>query len=295
MTPQVYLIVLNWNRRDDTLRCLGSLLAMDYADFHVLLVDNASTDDTVEAVRAAFPQVEILVNPENLGFSGGMNRGLEVALARQVPYVLLLNNDIVVEPDMLARLVRTAQSDERIGVVSPLIYYPGRRRVWFAGGYRRRFWPGRSLPGHGLRDRARYHRRREVDYATGCAMLVRTEVLRQVGLFEAKHFMYHEDFDLSERICRAGWRIVLEPAAQMEHYASISTGGEYSPEKWFYLARYLVPFYRRYYRWPRLSLALYTVWVVVRELLKGNARVIPPYLRGTVVGWREQFADKGVT
>ncbi len=292
MLPLVYVVILNWNRREDTLNCLHAVLSMDYAPMHVLLVDNASSDGTVEAVRQAFPQVEVLVNPQNLGFAGGMNQGLGVAVQRAAPYVLLLNNDTVVEEDMLRRLVETAGGDSRIGIVSPYIYYPGRKRVWFAGAYRRRFWPGIRMPGYGLKDRPRYHRRRYTDYVTGCAMLLRSETVRQVGFFETDYFMYHEDLDLCERVRRAGWRIVLEPTAVMEHIGSASTG-ERSPEKWFYLARCIVPFYQRYYRWPRLSLAFYVAWVVLRETVKGNVAVLPAYLRGITLGWRESFLAGG--
>lgn len=288
MLPPVCVVVLNWNRRDDTLACLDSVLAMSYPAMDVLLVDNASTDGTVEAVRQAFPRVEVRVNPTNLGFAAGVNEGLRVALQGQAGYILLLNNDTLVAPDMLERLVRAAENDPTIGIVSPLIYYPGRTKVWFAGAYRRRFWPGISTPGYGFRDRARHHRWRDIDYATGCAMLLRPQLLREIGLFDPTYFMYHDDLDLCERARRAGWRIVLEPSAQMEHHSAASTG-ERSPEKWFFLGRYIVPFYRRYYRWPRLSLVLYAGWVCLREVLKGNWKVVRHFLRGVVGGWKEVF------
>jgi len=282
------VITLNWNRKDDTLACLASVLEMDPPASQVILVDNASTDGTVPAVAQRFPQVRLLSTPQNVGFAAGMNVGLESALRDGAAYLLILNNDTVVAPDLLGQLLAVAAEDRSIGLVAPKIYYadpPG--RLWYAGAMRRRWGPGFSFPGYGRRDAARYNRRRDVDYATGCGLLARGEVLRQVGLFDAAtFFMYHEDLDLSERVRRAGYRIVYAPQAQMWHKESASTA-PLSPQKWYYLARYIVPFYRRYYRWPIGSLALYVLYVVARECLKGHPRVAGPFLRGVRAGIRE--------
>jgi len=284
----VYVVVLSWNYKDYTLGCLKTIFQMRYPPFHVLLVDNASTDGTVLAAREAFPQVEIQANPQDLGFAGGVNVGLEIALNRGASYVLVVSNDTLLEADLLERLVDAAEANPKAGLVSPLIYYPGRERIWYAGAYRRRFWPGVSMPGYGLRDRPRYHVRREVDYATGCVLLMRAEALRRAGLFDRAFFMYYEDLDLCERVRRAGWRILFVPDAVVEHLGSASYG-ELSATKWSLIARYSAQFYQRYYRWPRLSLALYLGWVAVREIVRGNARVLGPWLRGAREGWRETF------
>lgn len=291
--PLVYAVVLSWNFKEYTLRCLESISRINYPNLHILLVDNASSDDTVPAVREMFPQVEIHVNPEDLGFAKGINVGLRIALERGVSYILIVSNDTVLEPDLLRWLMEAMYSDPKVGIVSPLIYYPGCRRVWYAGAYRRRFWPGVTLLGYGRPDHPRYHRRREVDYATGCVLLLRSEMLREIGLFEETFFMYFEDLDLCERARRAGWHILMEPRATMEHIGSISHEGEFSATKWFYIARYSVEFYRRYYRYPHLSLFLYLGWVVVREtLLRGNVRILPPIWRGFRVGWQETYRQK---
>lgn len=286
--PLVYVVVLSWNFKAYTLACLETVFEMTYPNYHVLLVDNASTDGTVPAVREAFPQVEIHVNPEDLGFGQGVNVGLEIALERGVPYILVVTNDTLLEADMLDRLVEAAEGDPGVGMLSPLIYYPGRERIWYAGAYRRRFWPGLTMVGYGLRDKPRYHVRREVDYVTGCVLLLRAEMLQQVGLFHSEYFMYHEDLDLCERARKSGWRILFVPEAIVDHVGSASYG-ELSPTKWFFMARYIVPFYQRHYRWPRLSFLLYAWWVVTRETVRGNVRVLPSLLRGFWVGWRETF------
>ena len=277
----VFLVTLSWNQKEDTLACLASALAMDPRPSHVILVDNASTDGTPEAVAERFPQVQVVINSENLGFAGGANVGLREALNAGAGYVLLLNNDTLLAPDLLAVLLAVAGEDPQVGIVAPKILYADPPdRVWYAGIMRRRWLPGLAFPGYGRRDAPRYDRRRDVDYVTGCGLLVRAGVLRQVGLFdEITFFMYHEDLDLSERVRRAGYRIVYAPQARMWHKESASTA-PLSPLKWYHLARYIVPFYRRYYRWPGPALALYTAYVVVREVLKGHSSTVIPFLRG---------------
>ena len=281
----VHAVILNWNRKDDTLACLASMSSLDPAPEQVILVDNGSTDGTPQAVAGCFPRVTIIANDRNLGFAGGMNVGLRAALASSAEYVLLLNNDTVVASDLLGVLLAAAAEDERIGLVAPKIYYAEPSDViWYAGAMRRRWLPGIAFLGYGRRDAPRYDRRRDVDYATGCGLLARAATLRRVGLFdESTFFMYHEDLDLSERVRRAGYRIVYAPRARMWHQESASTA-PLSPEKWYYLARYIVPFYRRYYRPATPALATYALYVVAREALKGHWRVIRPFLHGIYDG-----------
>ena len=283
----VFLVTLSWNRKEDTLACLGSVLAMDPPPSHLILVDNASTDGTPQAVAERFPQVQLLINSDNLGFAAGINVGLRAALDRGAGYVLLINNDTLLAPDLLAALLAVAEEDPQVGIVAPKIYYDDPpNRVWYAGIMRRRWLPGLAFPGYGRRDAPRYDRRRDVDYVTGCGLLVRAGVLRHVGLFdEITFFMYHEDLGFSERVRRAGYRIVYAPQAHMWHKESASTA-PLSPRKWYYLGHYIVPFYERYYRRPRLNLILYALYVALRETVKGHPQAVKPFLQGVRAGLR---------
>jgi GT2 family glycosyltransferase len=283
--PEVAIVILNWNRPGDTVACLRSMAASDYPRWRAIVVDNASSDDSVAIIRAAFPQAQVLVNERNLGFAGGVNAGIAHALADGAAYVLLLNNDTEVAPPALGMLVRAAETCPRAGILSPLILYANDGRIWFAGSFRRRFLPGVSMPG--------YRQRRSLpagpvptDYATGCAMLLRREMLQEIGLLDPIYFMYWEDLDLGERARRAGWQVLLVPSAVVRHRVSASTGEE-SPLKWHYMGRYLPTFYQRYYRWPRLAMLAYFGWVVVRESLRGNSRIVRPFWRGFWEGWSQ--------
>ncbi len=287
---RVAVIILNWKRPQDTLACLHSLAASDYPAWEALVVDNASGDESIPCIRAAFPQVKILETERNLGFAGGCNVGLRYALTGNFSYIFLLNNDVEVEPLALSTLVATAESYPRAGILSPLILYADGGRIWFAGAYRRRFLPGISMPGYRRRKRLSPHPR-PIDYATGCAMFLRREMLQEVGVLDESYFMYWEDWDLSERARGAGWQVLLVPTAVVRHHVSASTG-EDSPTKWYYLGRYLPTFYRRYYLRPRFSILTYAAWVVVREVLRGNGRVVKPFLQGCGEGWRNEISGR---
>jgi len=258
--PSVLAVVLSWNGRDDTLACIESLLAQDYPRFQVLLVDNASQDGTVVAVEERFPGVEILENENNLLYAGGMNVGLERARQGGFDYVLLLNNDIILERDMLAELVRVAETDGRIAAVGPKIYYHAQpQRLWFAGGVLS-LW--RGWPSHrGLRreDRGQYDGELDVDYLTGCALLLRTARLDDVGFLDPSFAMYAEDADWCFRARARGHRLVYASGARMWHKVSASAGAR-SLFKLRRRFRSQMQFLRRHARWYHwLTIPFFTV------------------------------------
>lgn len=291
--PFLYAVILGWNRHQDTLECIHSLLKMDYPNLKVLVVDNASSDGTPERVRATFPQLELIINEENLGFAAGNNVGIEYALQRGADYVLLLNNDTVVAKDFVHTLLAVAQSDYRIGALTPKIYsYHDRTRIWSAGARKPLLLPGLKRVGFGKQDGPAYDQLHQVEYTTACAILVRAEVFREVGLLDPVYFMYFEDCDLSVRVTRAGYKIVYVPNAKVWHKDPLSTKNT-SPAKWYYLAKSTVPFCLRYRRLPYLSAILYVGWLVVRESLKGNPKVVGPCLHGLQDGVSEIWLGSG--
>jgi GT2 family glycosyltransferase len=217
-SPPVAIIVLNWNRKDDTLRCLASLERATYPAASVIVVDNASTDGSVEAIRAAFPAARNIENATNLGYAGGNNAGLQAALADGFPFVLVLNNDTVLHPEAVERLVACATSHPGAGIVAPAICYLDHpERVWSAGGTID--WsagvvsstyvdqPSGQLPGHPY----------TVDHVTGCCMLLRAEAVRTSGMIDPRFFLYFEETEWCVRIARHGYEIVVEPAARIWH------------------------------------------------------------------------------
>lgn len=225
MDPKVLIAVLNWNRAADTIECVASLHNLDYQRFEIVVVDNASTDGSVEALEARFPGLAMLRNPRNLGYAGGNNAGIRYALDRGADCVLVLNNDTVVDKDLVRHLVVAMRREPHAGIVGPLIYdYREPTKVWFAGASID--WATGESPHWGLgeRDNGQFNRVIEVERVTGCAMMVSRSVFERVGLFDPDYFLYYEDVDLCVRAAKAGFKSYCVQPAKVWHKESSSTG-----------------------------------------------------------------------
>ena len=290
--PPVYVLLLNWNDADNTLACLRSVYELDYANFCVLVVDNGSTDGSDQAIRQAFPQVEFIANEANLGFAGGANVGLDYAQQQGATYVLFINNDTILDPALLTEMVQVAETHPNAGVLTPKIYYyDDPTLIWAAGARQAPFPPRVKMIGLRRRDHPRYDKPRRLDYATGCALLIRRTVLETVGGFDPIYWpIYHEDYDFCARVTKGGWEIWYVPTAKMWHKDAQSQRG--SGTKSFNLGKNIVPFYLRHGRPPRLSLALFVTWAVLREAVKGNLAFIRPYLAGVRDGLAHHRSGK---
>jgi GT2 family glycosyltransferase len=221
-SASVYIVVLNWNNFTVTAECLRSLEGMVGASFKILVVDNGSSDESVQFLREAFPRIEIIANKVNLGFAGGCNVGMRRASEDGAEYILLVNNDTVVDPFLLQELLKEAHAHPQVGILSPKIYYfDPSNAIWWAGG-RFNMWTG--LATHiDLRktDVERNDQPRDLDWATGCVMLLRTEALRETGLFDEQLFNTGEDVDLSLRMRAVGFPIRYVPTARLWHKESV--------------------------------------------------------------------------
>ena len=240
--PLVAVVVLSWNRRDDTLACLRSLARVEYPRLTTIVVDNASSDGTADAVASEFPQVVLVRNARNLGYAGGMNAGIRRAAELGAEHALLLNNDTEVDPEFVSPLVEEARRRPDAGALcAKVLYADPPDLIWFAGA---RFDPrsgynGR-LTGHGERDSDRFAAVAETDRAAGTAMLVPRRVLDEVGLFDSRLFAYAEDTDWSLRARAAGYRLLVVPASRVWHRVSAASGGENSPATLYYNVRNLL-------------------------------------------------------
>jgi GT2 family glycosyltransferase len=229
LKPKVYVIVLNWNGGDDTVRCLSSLQLLTYENYSVMVVDNGSTDDSPALIREAFPEVEFLETGRNLGFAGGCNVGIRRALTQHPDFIWLLNNDTTVDPGALTAMVEKAGTDSRIGVVGSAIYnlqQPERLQCW-GGGYIN-FLLGR--PRHFLKpvDDGKLH------FITGASFMISRAAVEAVGELDERFFMYWEDADYCFRLRRAGWRIGVAGQSKVWHKALAETGkGSVSSYQYF--------------------------------------------------------------
>ncbi len=234
--PTVVVVLLTWNGRDDTLACLRSLAAQEGVSAQVVVVDNASSDGTSEAVRAAFPDVELVQSERNLGFAGGNNLGLRRALELGPEHVLVLNNDTELEPGAIAALAAEAGRRPDAGALcAKILYADPPDRIWFAGADfdPRRGYNGRQR-GYGRADGPEFAAVAETDRACGAAMLIPRPVLERVGPFDPDLFLYSEDTEWSLRARAAGYRLLVVPAARVRHKVSAAAGGESSPTTLYY-------------------------------------------------------------
>jgi GT2 family glycosyltransferase len=217
LAPTVGLVLLSWNRFDLLAACLESVRRSDYRSIRIIVVDNGSTDGSPARLRERFPEVTVIENGRNLGFAAASNIGLRRLLDAGADLLLLLNDDTVISPTMIATLARALASDATIGVVGPTIYYAAEpRTIWFAGGVIDRFGQA-GHPRAGEQDQDGDAPPRDVDYISGCALMVRRAALERVGLLDERFFAYYEETELCARVRASGYRIVIVPQAKMWH------------------------------------------------------------------------------
>jgi GT2 family glycosyltransferase len=216
--PRVGVVVLNWRRPREILACLASVEAQDYPAFEIVVVDNGSANGSIGEIRRRFPAVSVIENGHNLGFAAGSNRGVDHLVRSGIDYVLLLNDDATCAPDLLHRLVELAEAEPDIGVLGPTIYYadsPG-TTIWSAGGLVDQLGHARHL-GVNERGDGPPPPAREVDYVTGCALLIRRDAVEKIGLLDERFFAYWEEVEWCTRARAAGFRVVHLPTARVWH------------------------------------------------------------------------------
>jgi len=289
--PPVTLIIVAWNQLEKTLDCLKTVAALDYPDFRVLLVDNGSEPPLAPAISARFPDVTMLRLPANLGFAGGYNAGLRRALESDSRYFLLLNNDTLLRPDVLTKLVAEIERSADIGLVTAKIYYAADpQRIWTVGANLNLFLDLKD-GGAGQIDTGQWDDPRDIDFAPFCALLIRRDVIEEVGLLDETFFLYYEDMDYCRRAKAAGWRVRLCPAAHVLHDVSASSGGRDSPMERYWMAQSSGRYFRKHGRGPRLLLIIpfrlaSALKMTARLLAQGKHEALRAYWAGLAVGWR---------
>lgn len=222
MFPKVSIIILNWNGKEDTVECIESLKQITYPNYEILLLDNGSKDGSVECFRERYPEIEIIENGENLGFARGNNVGIRRAMDEGVDYVLLLNNDTIVDRNFLIELIKVSESNEKVGIVGPKIYYYDfPKKIWFAGGKTNWLRGEVNHIGQGENDSDKYNKIMPVNQVTGCAMLIKSTTIKSIGMLDSHFFLNYEDTDFCFRANRQGYKILFVPSAHVWHKCSI--------------------------------------------------------------------------
>jgi GT2 family glycosyltransferase len=286
-------VVLNWNGGDDTLAALESLRGIE-----TICVDNGSADGSDRAVEEGFPEVELVRTGANLGFAGGNNVGIRRALERGADWVLLLNNDAVVEPGLREALERATVERPDAGLLGCQVLFPDGETVQYAGAVFRAWlgYSGRET-GHGRTDRFDrldgVDRVVDVDRVDGAAMAVSRAAAERAGLLDEKLFAYAEDVEWSLRARQAGFGVIFVPAARVRHTGSASTGGGVSPTSLYYDTRNTIVVCERYRPLPPGLRALRRLVVVGAHLAQAASLPRRRAAAGAVVaGWRDARAGR---
>lgn len=234
MTPSVAIILVNWNGLKVTQQCIQSLNAVTFSSHQVIVVDNASEDHSAEILANDFPDIVLLKSDTNLGFTGGNNLGFRYALEKGYKYILMLNNDTIVEPDFLNHLVLYMESHPNTGAIQPRIHFEHDRSLIWNGGSYHAAWPGFFYtPGVHRKPIEKHLQLKQVDWITGCAFLVRADILRKTGLLAENMFMYSEDVDLSMRIKALGYTLAYHPQSVIYHIAGMSNKSQVKGKEGF--------------------------------------------------------------
>lgn len=285
LAPLAWIVILNYNRPGLTLACVDSVLKLDYPNFHLIVVDNASTDDSVEQFKKAFidSRIELLVNDRNEGYAGGNNRGIDRAMYEGASYVFILNSDTIVTAGCLEALVAAMEADPRIGIAGCQIEDVGYESTPNQGQQISLFtgitahWP-HCKPALSPTD---------VDFICGAAILLRAEILHQVGAFDAKFFMYCEDVDIAFRVRRAGYKVCFIPGPGVRHFMSSTAGAaQVRPLVSFYRTRNRAWLIRRHGKLKHR--VVFALWAFISlypkmllgRIVKGDFHLIWPLLKG---------------
>lgn len=285
---KVTAVTVNYNRPGDTVELITSIRHSDLADASLLVIDNGSTDGSPRILKATFPDLQIASLPQNLGFAGGFNYGMGMALEAGSDAVLIINNDTVVPEVFLGSLVTALASDLKIGAVSPKIYCSDGKTIWWAGG-KLNLDRGQIVNvGSGRVDDGLYSSIVDCDYLTGCCVLFRSSALKSVGLFDPIFTHTGEDVDLSLRLTKAGYKLHMIPQSTLIHKVSQTGGGELSPFHLYNLEKYRILLMRKWGFWHGLL-----SWLALTPLL--TRRIASIIVKGrslnsvldVIRGWRD--------
>jgi GT2 family glycosyltransferase len=277
----VCCVIVNWNGWQDTVECLQSLIVQDYNNLDILVVDNASSNDSVQRIRATCPNVQIIEAAANLGFSAGCNIGVREALKRGAEFIWLLNNDTIAPPDTLTRLIAAAQPNSGvIGTVLRYLHDPRLIQAWGGGNVVR--WLGYVTH---FTAPTRFGRN---TYLTFASVLIRKEVFLDIGLLDERYFMYFDDSDFCFRARTAGWQLTIAPDTAVLHKEGGSTNGEKSSLMERIVTTSGLRFLRLHSQFPPIAMTLFVLSKFAKRILRGDLPGVRAVTMGVSDWWHNR-------
>lgn len=298
--PMVYIVILNWNNAPDTIECLESLLNSNYWPFILLVVDNGSKNGSVNKIRDRYPEIKIIELESNLGYAEGNNVGIQYALESGAEYVMVLNNDTLVEPTMLHELVRFADTNQNIGMIGPKMFCVYPENTLYAAGSFINWYRGETIHRGMFQPEVKSPKPQgpePVDFIVGCGVLVSRRFVEKVGMMNTEYFLNFEDVEWGVRAWQNGFEVWFTPYAIMWHKVS-ATLGMASPANTYYMTRNALlffwknaPFFSRWIAIPSIvirSLRNILAWTFksqyktkeYQQLRYANMQAIYDFIRG---------------
>jgi len=241
-SPLVSIISINYNSLSDTLEFLESTKKISYPNIEIILIDNASKIDPGETILKSFPTVKYYRSKINLGFAGGNNLGIKLAVG---DFLLFLNNDTIVPSDSITVLVEFMIANPKIGIASPKVLFEDGETIQYAGAKKINFLGRGNRIGLHEKDTGQYDLNYQTDLGHGAALIVPRKIINEVGLMPELYFLYYEEHDWCEQIKKRGYLMYYIGTSRIIHKESVSTGGDNSYTKVHYLNRNRILFMRR--------------------------------------------------
>jgi len=260
--PLISVIIVNYNTSQEIRALLISLAQVNYANLEIIIVDNASPNDSLQHLAKDFSGLQIIYSPENLGFAGGNNLGLQVAKG---DFLLLINPDTIIEKGAITVMLNIFRQNPMVGLVSPKIkYHKSPDTIQYAGMSAMSPWTMRTRSyGKGKKDNPEFDVSKPTFFGHGAAMMIKREVLDRVGGMEEAYFLYYEELDWCLQMRQAGFEVYYAAQATVWHKESVAVERD-SPLKKYYMSRNRLLFARRHFtRWQLLVSSLYTLLVLL--------------------------------
>lgn len=241
MNKSVGIVIINYNNYLDTIECVDSILENDYKNYRIILVDNDSNNDSYDILFKKYKYnkyIEVIIsNHINMGFSGGNNIGIRRALDINMDYILLLNNDTVVEKNFLTRILWSFSKGSNIGIATGKILYYDKPEIINIAGGKISYLRSKVIP-YGENEKVyKCNNYKYVDFASGCFQIIKKEVFDSVGLYDEDYFLYYEDTDFCSRVLRNGYAILYNPESIIWHKVSASSGSKINDLTTYYNVR----------------------------------------------------------
>lgn len=264
---KVGIVLVNYNGSEDTLQCLRSLLNITYKNIMIVVVDNLSTDDSVEILKRKEQELcfTLLCSPDNNGFSAGNNIGIHYALDHGCSHILLLNNDTVVTPDFLSELMK--YNDGETALTGTILYYWKREEIWYGGGIVNKF-TGKTVHLHkGEHLESVGNKPQAISFISGCEMLLPRQIIDSIGLMDEDYFLYGEDVDYSLRISKYGFDLKFVPTSIIYHKVNASTSKISKASQYYSARNRRLLIYRNLNWYQKITALIYTHIQTVHRMI----------------------------